>query len=146
MKRLMFLMTTLAMISVAGLTACEFESNTEETSPEQQNTSETQKNTEIFSEAIHSKSTNQRENQLIFVNDSTEGTVLSQSEGEPFVEKEVDYLTNEVNSEAEVVDEEIENQFEQDSMNLEEEEAGLSEDEVGEQSEYIMEEDNYESE
>jgi hypothetical protein len=183
MKRLMFLMTALMMISITGLTACQSGSNVQETPPEQQNTSETQEEGGASTEAetipasndnditpadtTPAKTTEKQDNQssvdnqLRFVDYSTEpveptaevvnlspeGTVLSQSEGEPYIEEEeIDYSEEEVDPEAELFDEEMENEFEDESMNFEEENMDFSEDELGEESEYLMEEDDYESE
>lgn len=158
MKRLMFLITALMMISVTGLTACQSETNIEETPAEEQTseevpaentvpaTNETQPNA-TPSEPEEENNQSSTGNRLLFVDYSTnkieqlgeaetldqatEGTVLSQYEDESFVEEdEIEYSTDEIDPEAEYEDESME----------------FSEDEFSEESEYLMEEDNYESE
>lgn len=150
MKRLMFFVTALMMISVTGLTACQSETNVQETPAEEQTSEETPaENTVPVTNDVPSKPTEEKNqsstgNQLLFVDSSTdkiepeakildqstEGTVLSQYEDESFVEEEVNYSTDEVEPGAEYFDEEMD----------------LSEEEFSEESEYMMEEDNYESE
>ncbi|MGB3402112.1 MAG: hypothetical protein WBA77_05425 [Microcoleaceae cyanobacterium] len=151
MKRLMFFVTALMMISVTGLTACQSETNVQETPAEEQTSEETPaENTVPVTNDIPSKPTEEKNqsstgNQLLLVDystnkiipeagildQSTEATVLSQYEDESLVEEDkIDYSTDEVEPGAEYFDEEME----------------FSEEEFSEESEYMMEEDNYESE